>query len=105
MIFQFNINIYCNVYKYIYNVSQNLFDLSLSEKDLKLKTEDLASKIEDLAIKTEDLNELNIALARANQQLELKHQSEMLLIRHYLSQTVSLHKSTKRLQRLIKDLH
>ena len=72
MIFQFNINIYCNVYKYIYNVSQNLFDLSLSEKDLKLKTEDLASKIEDLAIKTEDLNELNIALARANQQLELK---------------------------------
>jgi signal transduction histidine kinase len=37
----------------------------LSEKVLKLKAEDLASK-------TEELNELNMALARANQQLELK---------------------------------
>jgi DNA integrity scanning protein DisA with diadenylate cyclase activity len=67
------------VYRNIYNVSQNLFDLTLSEKALKLKTEELTSKIEDI--------------------------TSMLLIRHYLSQTVSLHKSTKRLQRLTKDLH
>jgi signal transduction histidine kinase len=39
--------------------------LNLSEKALKLKTEDLTSK-------AEELNELNMALARANQQLELK---------------------------------
>ncbi len=38
----------------------------MSEKALKLKTEDLTSK-------TEELNELNKALARANQQLELKN--------------------------------
>jgi hypothetical protein len=52
------VSIYCNVYRNIYNVSQNLFDLNLSEKALKLKTE--------------KLNELNLAFARANQHLELK---------------------------------